>query len=300
MLCLFSLALWMLNPATFAATAYHGQVTFNGLPVPGATVTATQGDKKESSITDQQGTYVFPDITDGAWKFQVQMEGFETLAQDVAVAAGTPGPTFELKLLPLAQITHGAPPIQAENELSAPTKAANRAGAAPPTSATVVTPEAPESTPSPNAPKPPANAKANATNANNTPPPAAPPAEASDSNSAGGEASSELQQSAATGLVVNGSVNNGAASPFSQAAAFGNNRRGPGLFYNGNAGVNFDTSAWDARNFSPGGLAAPKLSYNQLSILGNVGGPIGIPRHYFTNSNFVLNYQHGQTTRPLQ
>ena len=295
-LCLFSLILWMFNPAAFAATPYHGQVTFNGLPVPGATVTATQGDRKEVSVTDQQGTYVFPDITEGSWKFQVEMQGFETQTQDVTVAANAPGPTWDLRLLPLAQIMHGSPLIQAENELSAPVGSANSNSAAPPTRATIVTPEALEPTSSanpPSAPKPPANAKSNATNASNTSPPAAPPEQANDSNSGGSEASSELQQSAATGLVVNGSVNNGAASPFSQAAAFGNNRRGPGLFYNGNAGVNFDTSAWDARSFSPSGLTAPKLSYNQLSILGNVGGPIGTPRHYFANSRFDLNYQHG-------
>ena len=28
------------------ASEYHGQVTFGGLPVPGATITATQGDQK--------------------------------------------------------------------------------------------------------------------------------------------------------------------------------------------------------------------------------------------------------------
>lgn len=293
MLCLFSLALWMFNPAAFAATEYHGQVTFNGLPVPGATVTATQGDKQEVAITDQQGVYVFPDIADGDWKFQVQMDGFEAATQDVTVANGTPGPTLQLKLLSLAQITNGAPPIPAEKEPAAQSDAANNSTNVPPTTATVVTPEAPEApTPNSAAPKQPAaNSNKKAANSN-TPPPAPPPQQAADTNSSGDEASSELQQSAATGLVVNGSVNNGAASPFSQNAAFGNNRRGPGLFYNGNAGVNFDTSKWDAQNFLPGGTAA-KPSYNQLSLLGNFGGPIGFPRHYFSNSNFVVNFQHG-------
>jgi trimeric autotransporter adhesin len=296
MLCLFSLALWMFNPAAFAATGVVGKVTFNGLPVPGATVTATQGDKQETAITDQQGSYAFSDIADGTWKFQVQMDGFETQTQDVAVANGAPGPTLQLKLLSLAQITNGAAPIPAEQELSAQSAEANNAANAPPTTATVVTPEAPETAlpaaPTPNAPKQPAakNSASNKSAANNTPPPEPPPQQAADTNS-GGEASSDLQQSAATGLVVNGSVNNGAASPFSQNAAFGNNRRGPGLFYNGNAGVNFDTSKWDAQSFLPGGTGA-KPSYNQLSFLGSFGGPIGIPRHYFSNSNFVLNYQH--------
>lgn len=295
MVCLFALALWMFNPAAFAATAYHGQITFNGLPVPGATVTATQGDQKEVAITDAQGSYVFQDIGDGAWKFQVAMQGFETQTQDVNVATGTPAPNFDLKLLSLTDITHGAAPIEAEKELpSAPSANGNATG-----SAIVATPTPPEAASSGAAPSTSANnnssaqpAKKAANNAaNNTPPPQAPPEQAADTN--GGEPSNDLQQSAATGLVVNGSVNNGAASPFSQAASFGNNHRGPGLFYNGNAFVNFDTSAWDARSFSPGGLASVKPSYNQLSLGGNFGGPIGIPRHYFTNSQFVLNYQHG-------
>ncbi|HTZ75074.1 MAG TPA: TonB-dependent receptor [Candidatus Aquilonibacter sp.] len=282
--CLFLLATWAFDPRVFAATNYQGQVTFNSLPVPGVTVSAAQGTKKEVSITDQQGEYSFPDLPDGVWKFQVQMEGFATQTQDVTVANGTPGPSWQLKLLSLAQITHGAAPIQAEKELPA-TSPVQANG---PESATEATP-APETPAAPAAngnSRPAAN---NTSNANNTPPPQQP------SEANGSEASSDLQQSAATGLVVNGSVNNGAASPFSQAAAFGNNRRGPGLLYNGNAGVNFDTSAWDSRNFSPGGLATAKPSYNQVSILGNVGGPIGIPgtHHYLNSSNMVIGYQHG-------
>src|SRR5690349_2162926 len=38
-----------------AASEHHGQVQFGGLPVPGATVTATQGDKQFTAITDSQG-----------------------------------------------------------------------------------------------------------------------------------------------------------------------------------------------------------------------------------------------------
>ena len=52
---------------------------------------------------------------------------------------------------------------------------------------------------------------------------------------------------AADGFLINGSVNNGAASPFAQPAAFGNNRRrGPSL-YNFAVGIVGGTSAWDAR-----------------------------------------------------
>jgi len=48
-----SLALY----AAAAPSEYHGQASFGGLPVPGATVTAAQGERKLVSITDQQGVF---------------------------------------------------------------------------------------------------------------------------------------------------------------------------------------------------------------------------------------------------
>ena len=100
------------------------------------------------------------------------------------------------------------------------------------------------------------------------------------------------RRSAATGLLVNGSVNNGAASAFSQMAAFGNNRRGPGSLYNGGLGVIFDTSSWDAAPFSVTGLTTPKPAYNDVQIVSALGGPFGIPRHLIRASNFFVAYQH--------
>ena len=47
------------------ASEYHGQVFFGGVPVPGATVTVTQGDKRFSTVTDRQGLYQFADLADG-------------------------------------------------------------------------------------------------------------------------------------------------------------------------------------------------------------------------------------------
>ena len=40
-------------PCVAAASEYQGKVTFNGLPVPGATVEAVQGVKSFSTVTDQ-------------------------------------------------------------------------------------------------------------------------------------------------------------------------------------------------------------------------------------------------------
>jgi len=86
------------------ASEYHGQVTFNGLPVPGVTVTARQGSKTVVAVSDDYGNYSFPDLPDGAWKIELTMTGFATLDQNVTVAPDTPGIKWELKMLPLDQI----------------------------------------------------------------------------------------------------------------------------------------------------------------------------------------------------
>jgi hypothetical protein len=103
-LCLFVLA----ASSAALASEYHGTVTYHGLPVPGATVTVSQAGKKLSTVTDTQGFYSFPSLTDGAATLQVQMTGFSPLAQTITIAPNPPNPTpanWELTLLPLAALT---------------------------------------------------------------------------------------------------------------------------------------------------------------------------------------------------
>src|ERR1017187_4181182 len=92
------------------ASEHHGVVKFGGLAVPGATVTATQGDKKLVAITDPQGIYTFAELADGVWNLQVEMLCFATLKNEVAIAPNAPSPEWELKLLPLDEIKAAAPP----------------------------------------------------------------------------------------------------------------------------------------------------------------------------------------------
>ncbi len=90
-----------------AASEHHGQVLFGGLPVPGATITATQGTKKLTTVSDEQGRYSFPDLPDGAWKIDVEITFFTPLHQDITVApntAGGPGLAWQMKMLPLDQV----------------------------------------------------------------------------------------------------------------------------------------------------------------------------------------------------
>src|ERR1700742_634613 len=83
-----------------AAAEYRGQVSFGGLPLPGATVTVTQGTKRIVAVTDQGGLYTFPDLADGPAKIEVEMLCFSTATADVTISSGTPPGKWELTLLP--------------------------------------------------------------------------------------------------------------------------------------------------------------------------------------------------------
>jgi len=96
-----------------AAAEHDGQVTFGGLPVPGVTVTALQGDKQVVTITDQQGVYRLVDLADGVWTIRVEMLGFSTASQDVTVGAGSEPSSWELKLTPFEDIAAIAAPSAA-------------------------------------------------------------------------------------------------------------------------------------------------------------------------------------------
>ena len=86
------------------ASQYFGEVTFGGLPVPGATITATQGDKTFSTTSDEGGLFHFDDLPNGQWKIEIKMLCFETIDADVTVAPNMPAAKWELKLLPMNQL----------------------------------------------------------------------------------------------------------------------------------------------------------------------------------------------------
>ncbi len=83
------------------ATEYYGQVTFSGVPVPGATVTAVRGSKTISVTTDERGLYRFADLADGVWGIEIRLQLFQPIRSEVSVSADTTPGNFELKTLPL-------------------------------------------------------------------------------------------------------------------------------------------------------------------------------------------------------
>jgi hypothetical protein len=106
------LAILLLSVCALHAAEHKGQVKFNGLPLPGATVTvtATQGDRKLSVVADENGNYLFPDLPDGMWTFQVEMLGFAPVKQDIAVEGNADIPVFDLKMLSFDEIKAVAAP----------------------------------------------------------------------------------------------------------------------------------------------------------------------------------------------
>lgn len=121
------LAVWLASGGLLDASGHHGIVRSGGLPVPGATVSAIQGDKKLVTTTDDQGAYSFPDLADGTWTIQVEMFGFSNLSREVGVAPGAASPEWDLGVLSLGaieqQLAESVP--QKASAAPAPAAAAN-------------------------------------------------------------------------------------------------------------------------------------------------------------------------------
>jgi trimeric autotransporter adhesin len=241
--------------ALHAAATQGGHVQFGGQPVPGAIVRATRDSTTHTTVTDQQGDYSLPDLSEGEWTIQVTMRGFEPIERKVKVAADGPPEIWTLSMSPLTAILGDYPPPQQSAAV------ASTAQAVSPTPANAA-PTAPGASGS-NKPEPLAKEQ--------------PP---------------DLASAADDGLLINGSVNNGAALPFALPRAFGNDRPGSSALYSGNLGFTFDNSAFDARAFSLTGQDTPKPDYNHFTGLATFGGPLKIP-HLLRRKgpDVILNYQ---------
>ena len=233
--------------AALIAGDHRGEVKYGGLPLPGASVTASAGSNKYVSISGLDGTYSFPDLADGTWTLQVEMLCFAALQREIVVVAGSAAAEWEMKLLPLA----------AMKAVTAPPRTV---GSAPPGFKKAELKKSPEATPSAREPVAPENA-------------------------------ADLALRAADGFLINGSVNNGASSPFSMLPAFGNSRRRPRSMYNASIGLLADNSLFDARSFSLTGQDTPKPAYNRVTGLLSFGGPLKIPGLFKKGPNVVVNYQ---------
>ena len=102
--------------AALADSDHTGKVTLTGVSIPGATVTAKQGEKTVSTITDQGGVYRFTGLADGAWTMTVTMVGFDTITRDVTLPSSAEG-VWELTLLPIEKIVGTLPAPRPDSQL---------------------------------------------------------------------------------------------------------------------------------------------------------------------------------------
>ncbi|HWN84290.1 MAG TPA: carboxypeptidase-like regulatory domain-containing protein, partial [Vicinamibacterales bacterium] len=291
---------WLLAAAAPAVAAdFFGQVTFNGQPVPGATVTVTRqagtsgvaGDKKVAS-SDPQGIYRFTDLAEGLWTVQVEMFGFAPATREVRIPPDGPPPVVELALLPLAEMTRGLSPPVPVAPAAASAPAAQKPGTPPARGSGQAGSVAARGRGA--GPGGGGGFQRAAANPNATPAAAAIPAAASAFRDDDNDARNDGGMGAADGLLINGSVNNGAASPFAQARAFGNNRPGGRGLYNGGFALLTSNSAFDSRQYSFTSQPAPKPDYNDVHFVANFGGPIKIPHLMRRGPNFFGGYQRIQ------
>ncbi len=235
--------------ASLSAAEHHGVVKANGLPVPGATVTASApGQKTQTTTTDDSGAYAFPELPDGIWTISIDMLGFAKFSREIGVAADSPSPTWELKVDSLAdinaQIAAAKQPAPAPTSAAAPSTAAQ---AAPP--ATTASNQNKPSTPA-------------ATPSN--------PATASNAPGRGGRA---------TNTGSGASANNG--RPSLQAAL--NQQRNGGGFQQVNVNTAegaaaVDNSFGDSNGATPPGADLAQSSSDAFVVGGSVSDALGMPQ----------------------
>jgi hypothetical protein len=272
---IITLALLILTKPAFAASEHRGVVRFNDLPVPGVSATAMQGEKKFTVVTNSQGIYLFPNLTDGVWIIQIEMFGFQTMKREAVIGSEKSELEWELTMLPLSE-------MRTEQIKTMAT------GPVPEFQRTDLKQLAEES-------DTPSNSEAGGTPVARTPAAGTPtlPASAETSSPFAGLSSEQLSDRAADGFLINGSTNNAAASPFAQMAAFGNNRRFRGL-YNGSVNVFLNNSGLDARSYSLTGQDMRKPDYHRSRFALNFGGPLNIPHLIKNGPWFFLGYERNR------
>src|SRR5438874_83221 len=128
--CLIILLLLSLLLSPAFAAQQSGNVRSGELAIPGATVTATLGDKKVVTTADDSGQYVFNDLPAGAWTLQVEMFGFAAARRDVTVGDAPSSLEWNLELKPRSQpapVSEAKPPAPAVTaKEAAPSKPAGR------------------------------------------------------------------------------------------------------------------------------------------------------------------------------
>lgn len=291
------MTVWSLTLRVFAAALLgvclhaaeqRGQVRFHDQPVPGAEVIAEQGGQRVQAITDGNGAYTLVGLAAGRWTVTVKMTGFgpQTKEVDASADASASRETWSLQMLTLEQLRIQAPPSgrlvsQSGSNQSPESGSATSSAAVTAQSQELAQESAQESAKGVEQAARGAQRPAAETNTAQAQTTQVDPAEPD-----------EMQRRAADGFLINGTANNGAASPFAQSAAFGNARHNGRPQYNGNLGVIAENSALNARPYSLTGQDTARPTYSRLQGLASFGGPLRIPKLLPSGGpNVTLNYQ---------
>ena len=97
---IYFLFLFLLTPLW--AVQQSGTVRSGGLAIPGATVTASQGEQKIVTTTDDAGQYTFNNLPAGAWTLQVEIFGFTQSRREVTIDDKPSTLDWTLELKPLS------------------------------------------------------------------------------------------------------------------------------------------------------------------------------------------------------
>lgn len=102
------------------AAEHRGIVRSQGLPIPGATVTATQNGRRVVTTTDETGAYHFRDLSEGVWKIEVEMVGFLPAEREFTVVDAAPPLEFDLQLRPPIAVVQAAKVESPKTEAAKP------------------------------------------------------------------------------------------------------------------------------------------------------------------------------------
>jgi trimeric autotransporter adhesin len=92
----------LVAPLPFSNLA--GRVEFDGLAVPGATITATQADRAVTALSAEDGTFRIAGLPDGVWEVRVEMRGFVTVVREVTLPPDQPSLVVSLTMKPYEEI----------------------------------------------------------------------------------------------------------------------------------------------------------------------------------------------------
>ena len=245
------IASYLLLCVAAKAGVLRGKVVFAGRELAGVQVTAHSGDKTQSVISDDSGTFQFTNLADGKWQIEATLQCFESLHADVDVNAAAAPLQLEMKLLPaekLVSLAEQATPVTGNPpEQHAAQDAGTQTGTA-----------------------------ARSKDAAAQQLPAVPP--------------HEENEQGADGFLIQGSVNNAGTSAFSTSPAFGNMRAGKHDLYSGNLQITYGNSALNAQPYSLSGVSVPRPEMNNVAGSVEGQGPLHLPRPMTRSPNISVSY----------